>query len=204
MVPGTQRSVALASGHRERLLEGLATSIREKGFWGTKISDIVGHARTSRRTFYECFADKDACFLELVDMTTGVLIDQVESAVDPSSPWTEQVDQAVDSYIDALAADPAMTVTLTRELPALGARGVAAQREAIERFAELCVRLADTEEFRRAGIPPLSIDAALMLTGGLNQIVVHVVERGGSVDSIAPVAKDVIKAVLGSRAEVRS
>jgi AcrR family transcriptional regulator len=196
--------VTLASEHRERLLEGLAASIRERGFWGTKVADIVGHARTSRRTFYECFDDKDACFLELVDRTADALIEHVESAVDPSSPWVDQVDQAVDSYIEALMTDPAMTVTLTRELPALGERGMAAQRAAIERFAELCVRLVDTEEFRRAGIPALGLDSALMLTGGLNQMIVHVVERGDSVDSIAPVAKDVIKAVLSSSAEVRS
>jgi AcrR family transcriptional regulator len=182
--------------HHERLLEGLASAIREKGFRGTKIADIVAHARTSRRTFYECFADKETCFLELVDRTARELIEHVEAAVDPGASWTEQVDQAVDAYIEALAADPAITVALARELPALGGRGVAVQRQEIERFAALCIRLSDTEEFRRAGVVPVPMDTAIMLVGGLNETLVHVVERGDELERVGPVAKDVIKAVL--------
>jgi hypothetical protein len=35
-----------------------------------------------------------------------------------------------------------------------------------------------------------------MLVGGINELVVHAVEHGESLDSVAAVAKDVIKAVL--------
>jgi AcrR family transcriptional regulator len=182
--------------HRERLLAALAEAIREKGLMGTTIADVVRHARTSRRTFYEHFPDKEACFLELVESATGLLLDEVEAAVDAAAAWDEQVDGAVDAYVEALTADPVMAVTLTRELPALGARGAAVQRRGIERFAELCVRLSQTEEFRRAGIAPVSLDTALMVVGGLNQLVVHTVERGEALEGVAPEAKDVIKAVL--------
>src|SRR5437016_2311545 len=43
------------SGFRRRLLDGLAESIITRGYRSTTIAEIVSHARTSRRTFYEHF-----------------------------------------------------------------------------------------------------------------------------------------------------
>ena len=53
------RTSKLEQQHR-RLLDGLAASIRQKGLSRTQVSDIVGHARASRRTFYKHFPDKDS------------------------------------------------------------------------------------------------------------------------------------------------
>jgi AcrR family transcriptional regulator len=40
---------------RGRLLEGMAAAIRETGYRDATVADVVRHARTSRRTFYEHF-----------------------------------------------------------------------------------------------------------------------------------------------------
>ena len=40
---------------RRRLLEGMAAAIRETGYRDATVADVVRHARTSRRTFYEHF-----------------------------------------------------------------------------------------------------------------------------------------------------
>ena len=44
---------------RDRLLDGMAASIIERGFRDTTVADIVRHARTSKRTFYAQFASKE-------------------------------------------------------------------------------------------------------------------------------------------------
>jgi AcrR family transcriptional regulator len=178
------------------LLEALACSLRERGLRATQIADIVRLARTSRRTFYECFADKETCFVELVREATTQLLARIEESIDPEAPWEVQVDQAVDTYVQALVEDPAMTATISRELPALGLRGAAVQREGIERYASLVVRLGSTSAMRGAGVRELQLQAAVMLVGGINELVIHAVEHGESLDSVAAVAKDVIKAVL--------
>jgi AcrR family transcriptional regulator len=192
-------SATETSEYRERLLDALASSIRERGLRGTQIADIVRIARTSRRTFYECFPDKESCFVELVREKTTQLLAEVESSVDPAAGWREQVDQAVDTYLDALGRDPALTVTLSRELPALGMRGALVQREGIERFAELMVRMVRSEPMRRAGTREIPLEAAVMLVGGVNELVVRAVDRGESLERVAPVAKDVVKSVLDAR-----
>jgi AcrR family transcriptional regulator len=185
-----------AQRHRERLMEALAGCIRERGLRATQIADIVRVAHTSRRTFYECFPDKESCFVELVREATTQLLDAIEASVDPAAPWEGQVDQALATYLAALAEDPAVTATISRELPALGLRGAAVQRENIERYAGLVVRLVQSTRMRSAGVREVSLETAVMLVGGLNELVVHAIAHEQPLATVAAVAGDVIKAVL--------
>ena len=66
--------------HAARLTAGLAASIAEKGYAATTIADVVRHARVSKRTFYEHFADKEACFLALYSETTDALLELIGRA----------------------------------------------------------------------------------------------------------------------------
>jgi AcrR family transcriptional regulator len=191
----TEQSRAPAE-NRQRLLEALADAIRERGLRGTQIADIVRRARTSRRTFYECFDDKESCFVELVREATTQMIATIEQSVDVTAPWDVQIDRAIDIYIQALAEDPAMTATISRELPALGLRGAAVQREVIERYADFMVRMLGSEPVQAAGVRQPSRETAVMLLGGVNELVIHAVDHGAPLSTVADVAKDVIKAVL--------
>jgi AcrR family transcriptional regulator len=179
-----------------RLLAGLAESIREKGLHGTQISDIVRHARTSRRTFYECFSDKESCFLALIEASNTAILEAVRAAVDPSAEWTVQVDQAIDSYLGALALDPALIVTISRDLPTLGTRGASFLHESVERYAQLIVEITQSARPQAGGRATISLEEAVMLAGGVGEILDRAVARGDDVRSIAPVVKSVIKAVL--------
>ena len=42
-----------AQAFHRRLLEGLAASIEERGYRESTVADVVRHARTSKRTFYD-------------------------------------------------------------------------------------------------------------------------------------------------------
>jgi AcrR family transcriptional regulator len=177
-------------GPRERLLAGLAQSIRERGLAGTQITHIVANARTSRSTFYKCFDDKDACFFELTRLTTNVGLAEVEAAVDVTASWQAQVEAAIMTYFDLLAVDHALTVAWSRDLAGLGPRGVAVQQEGIERYASLMCRLS-----ARTGVSRLTMDAAVMLVGGINAMVVRAIERGEpNLGRLAPIAISLVQA----------
>jgi AcrR family transcriptional regulator len=191
--------VATTTENRYRLLEGLAASLREKGLQGTQITDIVRHARTSKRTFYECFPDKESAFVELIrEWSVGILA-AVELAIDATAPWGEQVDQAIDTYIGALSEDPAGSATVSRDLPSLGTRGAALQREGVDRFAGLMVRISRRPEARSAGIDPVSHDAAVMLVGGIAELLARASQDGTPLQNVADTAKAVIKAAIHPR-----
>jgi hypothetical protein len=52
---------------------------------------------------------------------------------------------------------------------------------------------------RAAGIREPSFDAALMLVGGMNELVIHAVDHGQPLSTVAGVAKQVMKSVLAAR-----
>lgn len=182
---------------RGRLLEGLAQSVREKGLQHTQIADVVRHAHTSRRTFYECFADKESAFVELIRESSIALRGLVESAVDPRAPWEEQIDGALDAYFTALSGDPTLVATVSRELPTLGERGAALQHEGVERFAQLVVRLTRGPAMRRAGVRSVTLEEAAMLMGGIAELVARAVHDDRPLSEAAGTAKTVIKAAIG-------
>src|ERR1700753_3222489 len=99
---------AYAAQHA-RLMEGLAASIREKGLAQTQVSDIVRHARASRRTFYNHFDDKEACFVELMNTLSDAFLEEVDKAIDRGQPIDVQIDQAVDTYLSLVTGDPGLT-----------------------------------------------------------------------------------------------
>ncbi|TML95508.1 MAG: TetR/AcrR family transcriptional regulator [Actinobacteria bacterium] len=128
-----------------RLLEGLAASIREKGLAQTQVTDIVRHARASRRTFYKHFPDKDSCFVELTDAMSMLLLQRIDEAIDREAPLEAQIDQAIDTYADILLGEPNLAATWAS--PSVGDRVIIAQREGVERYAQLLVSVvaADAE-----------------------------------------------------------
>lgn len=181
---------------RTRLLEGLAASIREKGLAQTQLTDIVRHAKASRRTFYKHFADKDAAFVELMRLIGETTRAHVVAAVDPAADWETQVDQAVDAYLAALAAEPQLRLTFAS--PSLGEKVVRAQRQAIEEFAEMVQELVAGEAFRTAAIAPITRERAYMLVGGLHLTLVRAATRDEDPAPLHAEFKAVFKAVLAA------
>lgn len=188
-----------AAGHRERLIAAMADSIEERGYRDTTVADVVRIARTSRRSFYEHFADRDACFLALFDSANNEMMTRVAAAVDPDRPPEEQVDSAVDAYIDTVAARPALYRSFVRELPGLGHAGAERGLATLERFAELLVELV--ESGRRAQpelrVGPLEMDTAIIVVGGLRELLVTALQRGRDTGELRRSAGAAIKAILG-------
>jgi AcrR family transcriptional regulator len=184
---------------RRRLLLGLEQSIREVGLQQTQIGDIVRNARTSNRTFYECFADKEACFAELIDEWGRETSVAVRAAIDPEARWDERIDQAVDAYLGVLATKPELTVTVTRELPALGARGIELQEEDIDRYVQLLIETTSTAAMRGDGVASVDTWTAAMLIGGVAEIIDRANREGKPIESVGETIKRVIKLVVGPR-----
>ncbi|HEX5114257.1 MAG TPA: TetR/AcrR family transcriptional regulator [Pseudonocardiaceae bacterium] len=174
--------------HRRRLLDGLTASIEAVGYRDSTVADIVRHAHTSRRTFYEQFASKDACFVALLTDENAKMVHQISAAVDPAVPWERQVRQAVEAWIACAEASPAITVSWIRDLPSLGTAARQLQRELMEAFIVMLRTLWDTDEYRALGVGPVTRQLAITLLGGLRELIAATVEDGGRVSDITEVA----------------
>ncbi|KQH81308.1 MULTISPECIES: TetR/AcrR family transcriptional regulator [Mycobacterium] len=184
---------------RLRLLDGLAASIGERGYRATTVADIVRHARTSKRTFYDHFASKEQCFLDLLRAEIEIMAEDIRVAVDPEADWHQQIRQAVEGYVGNIESRPAITLSWIRELPSLGDYARPVQRQGLELLTGLLVNLSGSPGFRRADLPPLTVPLAVILVGGLRELVALAVEDGRPVRSIVEPAVDASVALLGPR-----
>ncbi|MFC4852167.1 TetR/AcrR family transcriptional regulator [Actinophytocola glycyrrhizae] len=184
-------------GFRQRLLDGLASAIEADGYRGTTVADIVRRARTSRRTFYEHFDSKEACFVALLTDTNTEMIRRISAAVDPSTPWATQVRQAVETWISCAESQPAIMLSWIRDVPSLGAAARELQREVMSAFVTMIQTLCDTEEWHTVRTTPVSAQLALILLGGLRELIATTVENGGRVTDISEVAVRASIALLG-------
>jgi AcrR family transcriptional regulator len=192
-----------AIAFRRRLLDGLADSITERGYRATTVADVVRSAKTSKRTFYDEFASKEECFVELLAANNDDLITHITGLVDPEATPDEQVEAAVTAYVEHIEARPAITLSWIREAPALGDLARPLNRLAMAHLTDMVVDLSLSPGFQRAGLTPISRQLALILLGGLRELTALLVEDGQDVRAIVEPAGAAARAILGLPANPR-
>ena len=198
---GQRRAVEDKSNFRQRLLDALEEGIAEDGYPRTTVADIVRRARTSRRTFYEHFDSREACFVALLTDANAEQVRQIAAAVDATAPWRSQVRQAVEAWISSGESRSSLMLSWIRDVPSLGDAARQLQRDAMENFIELLRALGDSGEFRTAGVGPVSRQRIIMLLGGLRELTAITVEEGGRVSDITEEAVDASIALLAPRVQ---
>jgi AcrR family transcriptional regulator len=196
---GQRRADDDKSNFRQRLLDALEACIAEDGYPRTTVADIVRRARTSRRTFYEHFDSREACFVALLTDANAEQVRQISAAVDPKAPWRSQVRQAVEAWITSGESRPSLMVSWIRDVPSLGEAARHLQRDVMENFIEMVQALGATNEFRAAGVGPVSRQRIIMLLGGLRELTASTVEEGGRMSDITEEAVDASIALLTPR-----
>lgn len=189
-------------GFRRRLLDGLAASIDERGYRDSTVADIVRHARTSKRTFYDQFSTKEECFAELLMDNSDQIVTAIRRAVDPNALWHAQIRQAVVAYVATIEASTAVTLSWIRELPALGESARPTLRRGFGRLVAMIVDLTANRGFRDAGIAPVTREAAVILVGGLRELTAQTMEDGHPVSAIIEPAVAASVAMLGPKPTV--
>jgi AcrR family transcriptional regulator len=166
----------------------MAEAIRERGYRDCTVADVVRNARTSRRTFYAHFASREDCYIALLRQANTDMASKIAAAVDPRETWETQVRQAIEGWIAAAQSGPVPTLSWIRDVPALGEGARQLQRESQDVFIELVQTLTGTPELRAAGISPPSRPLAIMLLGGLHELIATTVEDGGRISDITELA----------------
>jgi AcrR family transcriptional regulator len=187
-----------AAGHRARLTEGLAAAIATKGYAAVTIADVVRGARVSKRTFYEHFADKEACFLALYAETSDELLDLIAtSAANAPGSWEARIGAAARAYFERVAGEPELIRAALLEIHAAGPRARVLRREIQRRYADQLRAFSAAAEAEGAG-RALTPALATAVVGGLNELMLEAVEAGRveRIGELADAATELIRAVL--------
>jgi AcrR family transcriptional regulator len=182
--------------HRRRLLEGLAVCVARHGYAQTTIADIAAAAHVSKRTFYEHFADKQACMIALYESASEASRRQLRLDVAESLPWAEQVEGAVRRYFSHLATRPLLMRALFMEVLSLGPEGLRARRANLDALAEAIQHSAATQ-----GVSLPAAEAAALI-GMLSEWILLAIEqdRVAALPDDAPAVAAMLRAaILGRR-----
>ena len=183
---------------RGRLISAMARTLATRSYAELTIADVVAEAGVSRRTFYEHFDGKPACFIALYEAATRQSLQVLRLAVDPARPWHAQVSAVLGAYLGALAASPALTRTLLVEVLQLGAEGLVARRHA---HHEIATFVAGVVNDASDGESRLTHDLALAIVGGIHELLLARIEAGetAAIGELTRSAAEFVLRVAGSR-----
>lgn len=190
-MPRSDASAAVEA-HDTRLLRALAVVAGHKGLAATTVSDVVREAGVSKRSFYEHFSDKDACFLALYRQASASALRTLSESVQPERPWQAQLETALHAYFAHLAAGPQLLRTLFVEIHHLGEAGATVRREVMRALADF---MRGTVNRGRDAEHALSEAMALAAVGAITELVLDAIERGeqAQLTSLTPAASEIVR-----------
>jgi AcrR family transcriptional regulator len=178
---------APAAEVRARVMEGMVKAVEQKGYANTTIADIAKAAKMSRRTLYEHFPDKEACFLAAYSMMSDGLISGVvhSARADADSTGLARLDRACTAYLHGLAASPEVARSFLTEINAVSETGVELRCQVNQRFAAMMADLV-SESVGPAGtklpdgrvLREFDTNMALSLVGAINELVLQAMVTG--------------------------
>ncbi len=106
------RQGRFAGIQRSRLLSAAIRAIDELGYSDTSVADITTRAKVSRRTFYEQFADREACLAAALEDALGVVVSDLADAGLEGLGWRERVRTGVWGILVFLDREPVLARVL--------------------------------------------------------------------------------------------
>jgi AcrR family transcriptional regulator len=119
---------------RERLLRAMASCASDLGYQNTTVADVVRVAKTSRSAFYEHFADKQECFLEVYRRTTAAFISAALEAAATVEPWQQKLEAGISTYFRWMSDHPEVARSTIIEIHEAGREGLAARSNALKQW----------------------------------------------------------------------
>jgi len=188
--------------HRGRLLSAMAQALEEQGYPLITIAEVVRLAGVSRRTFYEHFDGKQACFEALYRAASDSALRRLREAIDPAQPWHAQLERALGDYLAHLACGPQLLRSLFVDVHHLGSDGAALRRETMTRLAEfMCETINRQQTAQERTDQLLSTELSMAAVGAINELVLMAIERdeAAQLALLTPVAVDIVRALADRR-----
>ncbi len=181
----------VAHHQRERLIAALAEAVAEKGYAAVTLTDIVRHAKVSRRVFYANFESKEQCFLAAFEVVVGHLRELVAEALAPVDGWPQKAIAATRAVLAFLASEPDLARLCLVESRAAGPAVTARFNEAV---AEAVPLLAQGRPERPEGkrLPASTEDSTI---GALVSLV-HRMVAAGEAEQLEDLLPDCAELVL--------
>jgi AcrR family transcriptional regulator len=182
----------IQQNQRERIITALVDTVAERGYNATTVAHITKAASVSRRTFYEHFDDKEACFLAAYEMVAEHIRSSMRAAAESFSDWPQQVRAALATMLRFLAAEPELARLCMVEPVAAGGEIAARHRATMQGF----VAILKGGRPEHSGERPLPEATEETLVGGIVSLIVREIsaERTADLEKLLPDLTELILA----------
>lgn len=185
---------------RARLLRAAAAEFAEYGFGNTGSESISRRAGMSKATFYEHFANKEACILALFDQAFEVLAEAMAEAARQAGSGNpqERMRAGTRAFLAAVADHPDYVRTLLVEIIGAGPEAARRRDQLLESFAEILDRENAVAAERGLAARFASPLDALAVVGAIAELVSRQVRLGDPAHALdlAPVIDRMIDGLL--------
>jgi AcrR family transcriptional regulator len=196
---GAERVVEI---QRARILAAMVEVCAERGAGSVTVAHIVERAGVSRRTFYELYSDRQACFLGAFDDGLARVSQYVLDHYDPHVPWAGRIRTALTGLLTFLDVERGAGQLLI--VGSLGAGAAALERRG-HVLAEMIAFVNEGSTDAKAGVelPPLTAEG--IVGGVLSVLHARLLDRqGGSLLELAgPLMGMIVLPYLGPAAAKR-
>lgn len=176
----------ISAVQRERLLAAMLRSAAELGYRETNVQQVIERAGVSRPTFYEHFANKEACFLAAFDSSAERLRGRIAAAAAKGGDNLRQrLRFGLETLLNFAATEPDAARTLIVEARAASAEAVLRRDRLLDHFA--CCVDAQVRELL-PDPPTYSPVTAAGIVGGVEALLYCRLNKGevDDLDSLLP------------------
>ncbi|HEY3864863.1 MAG TPA: TetR/AcrR family transcriptional regulator [Solirubrobacteraceae bacterium] len=197
--PGGLSRRRVAAIQRARILVAATDVLEEAGYSGMTVAQVIGRAKVSRKTFYDLFADRQDCFLEVLEETIVRIRGRVEEAYARESRWRDGVRSGLAGLLGFLEEEPALARICLVEAQGAGMK-------ALERRARIFEELADVVDRGRSATSvarePPEITAEGIVGAVFVVLQTRLFERNDEpfMELLSPLMSMVVLPYLGARA----
>lgn len=122
---------------KQRILDAALNIFSNKGYYDTRIDEIVDEAETSKGSVYFHFPNKERLFIALVDQFSSVLERNVTDAIEEYPKGMQRVEHAIEAVLDTFGKYRRPAKILLVQAVGLGTVFEKKRMETTDKFASL-------------------------------------------------------------------
>ena len=163
---------------RERILDAALNIFSRKGYYDTRLDEIVDESATSKGAIYFHFPNKEQLFLALVDQFADLLERRVNEAIVQEEQGIQRVRVALETCLNTFGRYRRPAKIMLVQAAGLGNTFEKKRNEVNERFANLIA--VNLEESVTVGdIAPLDVEVvAFAWMGAIYEVIIRWVHTG--------------------------
>lgn len=164
---------------RSRLIAGMAKVLEQRALSELYADDVVREAGVSKRTFYQHFPNKEACFLALYRENSARVLGVLKEASGAAGlSALERIQLGSQAYLTFMQGQSALMKRLYIDILYLGTEGMKAKREVLQQFADVLLASYEAEREQMPALPPLDPELVLATVAGINELILFKIEDG--------------------------